>query len=566
MDKKTKVGIIGMAVASLIIIIVVAITIIGKLTPSKVIKELSDYYQVPKGEALVIMDDMMYEKYAKIMDGVYYIDLETITSKFNRRFYYDTNENVLIYTTPTEVIKAEVSSKDYTINKNKASLAYPIVKRVVDEVYVALDFVAQYSDMRAATYENPNRIIIQTTWKNYQFATTKSSTQIRTEASIKAEILKELKSNDEVMIINNGGLKNGFITVMSDDGVRGYVQKKALSAVFDKEITSSYDAPKYSNLTKDYTINLAWHQVTAPEANNNMTTLLGATKGVTTISPTWYRVNSEEGTLFSLASEDYVQKAHDRNVEVWALVDNFDPKVDIHKVLSRTSSREKLVNELLAQAIKYNLDGINIDFENLKMETGPHYIQFLRELSVKCRSNQIILSADSYVPASYNKFYDYEEQGKVLDYVIIMGYDEHHGNSEEAGSVSSVGFFGQAITSTLTMVPKEKLIMGIPFYTRLWKEYVELGEEKLSSEALGMSAAQLELDKNEVTPVWNGTSGQYYAEYQKDDKKYKVWLEEEESIDAKMKLIYEAKLAGVACWRLGFEKASIWDIILKYVN
>jgi spore germination protein YaaH len=254
------------------------------------------------------------------------------------------------------------------------------------------------------------------------------------------------------------------------------------------------------------------------------------------------------------------------NIEVWGLVDNFDANVDIHKVLSKTSSREKLVNEIIAQAIRYNLDGINIDFESLFTETGPHYIQFLRELSVKCRSNQIILTADSYVPAAYNKFYDYQEQGQILDYVIIMAYDEHYSGSEEAGSVSSIGYFNTAISSTLEMVPKDKIIIGLPFYTRLWKEYVELGEKKLSSEALGMSAVEQVLLDNNVTATWDETSGQYYAEYQKEDATYKVWLEEEESIDAKLSLIHAANLAGAASWRLGFEKTSIWDIILKYVN
>lgn len=567
MDKNAKIGIIGGTVALLIIVIVVATTIIGKLTPSKEVKDLTDYYQVPQGEALVIMDDVKYEKYAKVIDGVYYMDLETITTMFNHRFYFDTNENVLIYTTPTEVIKAEVGSVDYLINKNKVSAEYTIVKRDVDEVYVALDFVAQYSDMRYTAYQNPDRIMIQSTWKDYQFATVEDSTQIRTNSSIKSEILKELKKNDEVMIINNGGsLENGFITVMSDDGVRGYVQKKALSKSFDKAISSTFKAPDYTSISKDYTVNIAWHQVTNQEANNNISALLERTKGVTTLSPTWFRVNSEEGTLLSLASESYVEFAHGLNVEVWGLVDNFDTTVDIHKVLSKTSTREKLVNEIVAQAIMYNLDGINIDFENLMTETGPHFIQFLRELSVKCRSNQIILSADSYVPASYNKFYDYDEQGIILDYVVIMGYDEHHGNSETAGSVSSLSYFEGAINSTLELVPKDKLIMGIPFYTRVWKEYVELGEAKLSSEALGMSTVEEVLENNGVTAVWNEDSGQYYAEYEKEDATYKVWLEEEESIDIKMNLIHDAELAGVASWRLGFEKTSIWDIILKYVN
>lgn len=567
MDKNAKIGIVGGAIVLLIIVIVVASTVVGKLTPSKEVKELSDYYQVPEGEALVIMDDIKYEKYAKVIDGVYYMDLNSITTEFNKRFYFDSNENVLIYTTPSEVIKAEVGSKEYSANKNKVSTTYTIVKREVDEVYVALNFVQLFSDMRFTTYQNPDIVMIQKNWGEYLYATVKSATQIRTGTSIKTEILKELSANDKVMIINNGGsLENGFITVMSEDGVRGYVQKKALSDTFYEEVKSTYVAPEYTNISKDATINLTWHQVTVPEANNNVSTMLESTKGVNVISPTWFRVNSIEGTLSSLASESYVEYCHSRNIEVWGLVDNFNPEVDIHEVLSRSSRREKLVNEIIAQAIKYNLDGINIDFESLKTETGPHFVQFLRELSIKCRSNQIILSVDNYVPASYNKFYDYEEQGKIVDYVVIMAYDEHHGNSEEAGSVSSMSYFINAINSTMQMVPADKIIIGIPFYTRLWKESVELGESKLSSEAMGMSTAEQVLSKNGVTPEKDEITGQYYAEYEKEGITYKIWLEEEESIDARLKAIYDAKVAGVASWRLGFEKSSIWDIILKYVN
>ncbi|MDD5934475.1 MAG: glycosyl hydrolase family 18 protein [Clostridiales bacterium] len=567
MDKNAKIGIIGALSVLLIIIIVVATTIVGKLTPSKEVKQLSDYYQVPEGEALVIMDDVKYEKYAKVIDGVYYMDLETIQSNFNKRFYFDFNENVLINTTPTEVIKAEVGSKDYSINKNKVTTPYTIVKRDIDDIYVALDFVAQYSDMRFKTFQNPDIVMIESKWGEYLYATVKSATQIRTGTSIKSEILKQVAEGDQLMIINNGGsMENGFICVMSEDGVRGYAQKKALSDTFYQEVASTYEAPVYTNLSKDYTINLTWHQVTVPEANKNVSAMLEATKGVTTISPTWFRVNSQEGTLSSLASESYVDYCHSRNIEVWGLVDNFDPNVDIHQVLSRTSTREKLVNEIIAQAIKYDLDGINIDFESLKTETGPHYVQFLRELSVKCRSNQIVLSVDNYVPANYNKFYDYKEQGAIVDYVVIMAYDEYHGASEEAGSVSSINYFTNAINDTKSLVPAEKIIIGVPFYTRLWKESTELGEKKLTSEALGMAAAEQVLAKNNVEAKKDESTGQDYAEFQKEDTFYKIWLENEESVNARMKLIYDAKVAGVASWRLGFEKASIWDIILKYVN
>lgn len=567
MDKRAKQAIVGSTIIILILMAIVITALIKKYTPSKERMDLSEYYEVPEGEAMVILDDSVYEKNAKLIDGTIYVDLDTITDKFNHRFYWDSIENFLIYTTPTEVIKAELGSKEYYVNKPKVSENYVIVKTIGEQVYVALDFVEKYSDITFEYFEDPSRVIIECTYGEYLYVDVTKSTQIRTSTSIKAEILADASVGDKLLLIDAGGSgEKGFISVMTPDGVRGFILKKHVSDSYYEAKQSQKVFPEYTNLTKDYTINLVWHQVTNMEANQYMGNLLEKTKNVTTISPTWFRVNSVEGTLSSLLSESYIEKAHSMGIEVWALVDNFDPNVNSFELLSRTSYRERLVNEIISQAIKYNLDGINIDFETLTQETGPHYIQFLRELSVKCRTNQIVLSVDNYVPAPYSKFYDREEQGKILDYVIIMGYDEHHSKSEKAGSVSSIGFFSNGINDTLAMVPAEKVIMAIPFYTRLWKESTELGQQVLTSEALGMDALDAILDKNGVTPVWDETSKQYYAEFKKDDALYKVWLEEDESIDAKMKLIYDAKLAGVASWRLGFEKASVWNVIQKYVN
>lgn len=567
MDKKARQAIFGTTTVILVILVIVAVALIKKYTPNKEYLELSEYYTVPEDEAMLILDDSVYEKNAKIIDGTIYIDLDTITDKFNHRFYWDAKENYLIYTTPTEIIKTELGSKDYYVNKPKSSENYVIVKMIENQVYVALDFVEKYSDITYTYYEEPARVMVWCTWGDYLYADVTKDAKVRSGASIKTPILSDVKVGDQLLLIDAGGSgAKGFTKVMTKDGVRGFIQNKYVSDSYYETKKSEKTFPEYTNLSKDYTINLVWHQVTNMQANDNMGSLLEKTKNVTTISPTWFRVNSEEGTISSLLSESYIEKAHNMGIEVWALVDNFDTSVNSYNLLSRTSNRERLINELIAQAIKYNLDGLNIDFESLTQETGPHYIQFLRELSVKCRTNQIILSVDNYVPAPYSKFYDREEQGKILDYVIIMAYDEHHGNSEEAGSVASIGFVNDAINNTLAMVPAEKIIMAVPFYTRLWKESVELGENVLTSEALGMDTIDAKLKENDVTPVWDESTGQYYAEYQKDDATYKVWLEEDESLEKKLKLISDANLAGVASWRLGFERASVWNVIQKYVN
>lgn len=567
MDRKTKQAILGTSVVLVVIIIAITAFIVKLFTPSEKVMELSEYYKVNDNEVFVLMQDEVYEKKGLLVDGVVYLDYETIVQKFNKRFYWDANENVLIYTTPTQVIKTEVGSKDYLVNKNKKEVKYNIVKTDGDQVYIALDYVTMFSDMRYKFYKDPNRIVVQYKWGDYLFSTVKKSTQLRNKPSIKSEILVELQPDDLLTYVDTSEVvKKGFCKVMTVDGVIGYVKTKSVSESYYDTVKSNYKAPKYTNITKDKTINLAWHQVTNMVANNNLISILEQTKGVTTISPTWFKVNSNEGTISSIASETYVERAHSLGLEVWALVDDFNPDISIMEVLSYTSRREKLVNELIAAAIKYNLDGINVDFETIKGEAGIHFIQFIRELSVKCRNNGIVLSIDNYVPKEYSAYYDREEQGIVADYVVIMAYDEHHGSSEVSGSVASLSFVKEAIKNTLELVPKEKTIIGIPFYTRLWKEVSDNGSVKVTSEACAMTNEAGILKDNGVEPVWDDGAGQYYGEYKKDGAVYKMWMEEEKSIEEKMKLIDQAKVAGVAGWKLGLEKADIWNVIIKYIN
>lgn len=575
MEKRAKQAVVGTIAVILVMLTAGIIWLVNYLSPGTEVMSLSDYYQIPEGEVLVIMDDKIYEKNALLLEGHIYIDLNTVQQRFNKRFYWDTNENLLIYTTPTEVIKAGIGSSEYQVDKNRESISHSVVRTIGSEVYVSLEFTARYSDIRyreetvmtAEGNEVIQRVLITCTYADYLYVDVTKATQIRTEANRKSEILKEMEAGEQLMVIDGGGtLENGYLKVMSEDGVRGFIQNKRVSEGYYSRVESTYTAPVYTSIQREETINMVWHLVTNETANDNLMGMLANTKGLTTISPTWFSISSNEGMISSLASESYVTLAHQQGLEVWGLVDNFNTQIDSYQILSRTSSREKLVNEIIAAAIRFNLDGINIDFENLSLETGPHFIQFLRELSIKCRNNRLILSVDNYVPASYNKYYDYAEQGILVDYVVIMAYDEHYAGSEEAGSVASISYVENAIADTCDMVAKEKIIMAVPFYNRLWKETLVDGVMTLSSEALGMESTVLTLEANNAVPVWDETTCQYYAEYEKDGTSYKIWLEEEESIDAKVSRIHAADLAGVAAWRLGYEKSTIWDVILKYVN
>lgn len=568
MDKRRmNQAFIAVGIAFIIIVAIIAVVVIKSLTPSKERMTLTDYYKVNNSKVLIIMQDVIYEKEGLYEDNTVYMDYETVVEKFNKRIYWDANENVLIYTTPTEVIKADVGSKDYYINKNKNSMNFPIVKTKGDDVYVALEFVEKYSDMDYEFHKEPNRAVIHYAWGDYLFTSIKKQTQLRYEPNIKSPVLVDLAVGDVLMYVDTSTVvEKGFSKVMTKDGIIGYVRNKHISESFYDEIASDYREPVYTNMTKDGKINLVWHQVTNKDANNSLIGLLEKTKGVTVVSPTWFKIENNEGTISSLASSAYVDRAHSLGLEVWALVDDFSTEVDMYELLSYTSRREKLINELIAEAIKYNLDGINIDFEKISLQAGIHFVQFIRELSIKCRSNNIVLSIDNYVPTSYSAYYNLTEQGIVADYVIIMAYDEHYAGSEVSGSVSSISFVENAVKNTLAMVPAEKIIMGVPFYTRLWKETMEDGEVTITSEAYSMTNGMNVLKNNGVEPVWDEETKQYYGEYEKDGAVYKIWLEEDESIEAKLKVIDASGVKGIAGWKLGLERESVWNTIIKYVN
>ncbi|MGB8454844.1 MAG: glycosyl hydrolase family 18 protein [Anaerocolumna sp.] len=568
MDKKTKQAIIGTSIALAIIVICIGAAMIKYFTPSKQVMDLMEYYKLNKNEVMIIMQDKIYEKKALSEGGTIYLDYDTVIGMLNKRFYWDDNEKLLSYTTPTEVIKTQAGSNTYYSNEEKKEAEHPFAITKENGVYIAVDFVKQYSDMRYQYYETPNRIVIQYNWGDYLFTKVKTATQLRYEPSIKSDILVELEPDQPLAYVDtNQVTEDGFSKVMTEDGIIGYVKNKHVVQSYYDAVESDYKAPVYSHLKENGTVNLVWHQVTNMDANDNLINLLNKTQGVTVVSPTWYKITDNDGTITSLADKNYVEQAHSLGVEVWALIDDFSPDVNMLNLLSYTSKREKLIEKLKGEADEYNLDGINIDFENIPSEAGIQYIEFIRELSVMCRDNGIVLSIDNYVPSSYSVYYDREEQGVVADYVIIMAYDEHHGGSEESGSVASIGFVENAINSILEMVPKERVIIGIPFYTRQWKETKDdNGDISVTSEAFGMSGAQALLKDNGIEPKWDDQTGQYYGEYEKDGATYKIWLEEEDSIEAKLKLIDQADAAGIACWKLGLEKESIWDVINKYIN
>ena len=410
--------------------------------------------------------------------------------------------------------------------------------------------------MTYETLQEPDRILVTYKWGTIQQAKVKRDEDVRYQGGVKSPILTEVSKGDLVTVLEQ--LEN-WTKVATADGYIGYVRNKKLGSVKETTISNEFTEPEYTRIRKDYTINLVWHQISNMDSNYALSTDIESMTGVNTISPTWFSVASKDGTISSLADASYVETAHEKGLEVWGLVDNFNQEVDMKEVLTNTTAREKLTDQLIEAALEYQLDGLNIDFENLGEELGDAYIEFLRELSVQCRKNSLVLSSDNTVPRDFSSYYQRGEQAEVVDYFIIMGYDEHYSGSEP-GSVASLSFEKEGIEATIAEgVPADKIISGVPFYTRLWKTDTN-GE--VSSEAIGMDRADATLEANGVTANWSDETSQDYAEYHDPDGAlYQIWLENEASIELKAKLVPEYQLAGIAAWKLGFERSSIWDVI-----
>ena len=558
---------IGAAVIFLILVIVATVLFIKKYGPSKERMDLNLYYQLEEEDDLaIIIQNTLIEEKGIVLNGRPYVSTEVIKEYLNARFYWDSAENLYIYTTPTEMITAHVGESQYLIDKKATATDYQIVKVEDGVAYVALEYIQSYTDMEYEFMEDPNRVQITNEYGEFKVVEAKKNGEVRFRAGVKSPILTDVEKGDQMYVLDEGEDPiSKWTKVRTVDGYIGYIRDHKLKGETTTTTTSDFTEPVYSNLTKDYTINLTWHQVTNREANSQIYEKIKDTKGLTTISPTWFFIRDNSGNIQSIASQDYVDYCHQNNIEVWGLVENITYKndIDITSILNKTSSRQNLATQLIAQAIQYDLDGINVDIEALPGAAGEGFIQFIRELSIMCRRNNIILSIDNYVPMAYNQNYNRKEQGIVADYVIIMGYDEHYAGSEEAGSVASIGYVRNGIEKTLEEVPAEKVINAVPFYTRLWHTN---NSGELSSSALGMSRAQSTVANNGATPEWSEEAGQYYAEFENSDGFYQIWLEEETSIEEKAKLLKEYGIAGIASWRLGYEKNEIWDVILKYVN
>lgn len=562
---KKKLPILITVVLILIVLACLAFpTIYKKYSYSDERADLGQYYNLTSEEevAIVLGNEMLEEK-ALCREGVYYLDLDTIHAYLNGRFYLDNSvagEELLIYTTTEESYRVLQGSNTIKSEVSEEILEYPVMLYENEICYIAIDYVKRFTEMEYATFVEPNRMQIYNEWPERQEAKLRKNTQVRYRGGIKSEILTDVSKGQTVTVLEE---LESWYKVKTEDAYIGYVPKKHVKEVYsvieDREKT--VEEIYYPAREIDYRINLSWHQVFNKAANDNIKTLISGTN-INVIAPTWFFLNGNTGSYVCNATKDYVNYAHANNIQVWAVVDNINMECDLHEILKNTAQRDQLIANLVADCKKYGVDGINVDFEGVAPKTAHHYIQFIRELSVVCHDNDLIISVDNYVPTAYTAFYNRKEQGRYVDYVIIMGYDEHPANSDVAGSVASLGFVEQGIADTLDSVEESKVINGIPFYARGWATK----DGDVSVKTLAMGSQKQFIKERGIEVQWDETYGQYYGQNTIDGTSYEIWMEDAQSLKEKLSVMKEYGIAGVASWKLGLETDDVWAVIEEYVN
>lgn len=548
MNKKYK-PVIAVAVLVILVAILGIVThVVMKYIPSSEKMDLNEYYgEMADGEISLVIGTEKLEERGLVDGDRVYLPLDVVNTYLNQRYYWDSANQQILYATPSELTSASASSE-----------AGDKVWVKDDKVYLNLTYVQEFTDLAAYITKDPYRIAIQYKFKNVKTVTVKKNTSIRYRGGIKSAILTSVKKGTKLRLIEE---LEDWDQVATDDGYIGYIDKKKVAEAEKTKFERSFKKEQYSYLTMDSKVNMVWHQVTSTDANAYFADATANMTGVNVISPTWFYLTDTSGNIASIASADYVSQAHEKGLQVWGLIDNFTQEVSTTETLSSTAARQNIISQLIQAAQDVGMDGINVDFESLSEDVGTHFLEFLRELSIECHKNNLVLSVDNPVPEDFTSHYDRAEQGRVVDYVIIMGYDEHYVGSE-AGSVASLPWVEQGIQDTLDEVPAKRVINAIPFYTRLWRTT----GGNVTSEAIGMDQAQQTIAENNVETYWDKTTSQNYGKYDIDNSTYQIWLEDAQSVAEKVKLVSKYDLAGVSAWKLGFENNGIWQVISDNLN
>lgn len=525
---------------------------INRYTPTDTEMNKNEYYGLTsEEEAALILNGQVLEEKGLVVDGTVYISYSDVWNYLNSGFYWDAQAGQLMLTLPSG-----------TLTWTPGDGSGAVILGSDGNPYISAECVKENSDIDLEIYSEPNRVVARTQWDGVRTATVTETTQVRYRGGPRSEILTEVQAGDTVVFQED---LSDWCQVATSDGYVGYVESGSLTQNEETGLPHETDEKfQYQKISLDHKIVLGWHYVGSQEGNSSLSEVIAGATGLNTISPTWFSLADGQGNLISYADSSYVEQAHAAGLQVWGLLGDVDGSaVNTGSVLSSAEARANIIQQLMQIAAECGMDGINVDFESVREESAPQYLQFLKELCVAAHQQNLIVSTDNFVP-TYTGYYKRAEQAKTVDYIIIMGYDEHTASSEEAGSVASLPFVEQGIADTLAEVPAEQVINAVPFYTRGWVE--TFGSTVPESQTLSMDEADVFVTEHGIETYWDASVGQNVGSVETGDARYSIWLEDEQSIAEKVNLASEYNLAGVAAWRLGFERQSVWSVFEDYVN
>lgn len=497
-----------------------------------------------------------------------YLSFDFIKEQIDPYIFWDESIKNVIITTEDKVLRVANQQLEAYLNEAPFQLSFPVIQHA-EQIYLPIDLLVKFYPIEYKFYPEYKVLEVSKSGQAYQTgivipvnAEDQETKPIRAEASIKEPIYEQLKLEATVQIL---GEKNGWYFVLSEQGISGYMQKEHVRlggiTLLTQEVPEKTHIPWKPLGAK---LNLTWEHVVS---KNPDTSKIPELKGLNVISPTWFEIGDEEGNIINNADLNYVKWAHERGYQVWALISNGFKLDRTHAFLSSYEARQKIIRQMIEFAHLYDLDGYNIDFENVYLKDKELLVQFVRELTPYLHEQGLVVSIDVTTKSTsetWSMFYDRKALGEVVDYMMVMAYDQTPAGSKTAGSVSTLSWTENGIRGILEDVPAHKVVLGVPFYTRLWTETKDKnGNITVSQKAYFMDSIKNWLKERSVTPVFDEKSGQYYAEYfdQKDGLTYKVWLEDETSMRARAELVNKYNLAGIASWRRGFESQEIWQVI-----
>lgn len=554
-----RTGLIAVVAVVVLAVLASGTFLVKRYAPSKEWMDGYKYFEVDSNtdKTFVIIDNKSYSDIGVMRDDVLYLPVDFVSDYINVRFYYDKESNAVLYTDDSRTYIYEPDSTGYKDSDgNTYDSEYKIACEIDGTMYIAFQYVADYTNCTYAYGSKPSRLSVNMINGEVSRVTAKKDMYIRYRGGVKSDILEQINKGDSVYYVESF---DDWIKVISATGYTGYVKSSDVSEVYTEVPDNTYES-EYAGLSISQKVKLGWFQVAGTAGNDNYTQLTGLSN-INVIAPTWYSITSENGSMSNYSSTSWVNAMHNRGLQVWPLVDDFNKSVDFKALYSSRTARKTMIDTLIKDARAYGYDGINLDLENVKSDYAKDFLQFVRELSVECHKNNIILSTDNYKPEAYNSRYNLKEQSDYVDYAIVMAYDEHYAGSE-AGSVASLPFVKEAVEDMTALVPADKVVVGIPFFTRIWS----VSQTSTTSSAVGMQAAIDELNKDGQTAIWNDDAGQYVCSYDKNGVIRKIWFEEDKSIEEKLKVVVDNNTAGIAVWKLGLEKASVWNVINQYIN